>query len=50
MDNNKIVCKVKNCEYHTRGDLAQLPKLRWVAVQKCCSSCDTECITFKPCE
>ena len=50
MDNNKIVCKVKNCEYHTSGDLFTASQIEVGGGTKCCSSCDTECITFKPCE
>ena len=44
---NKIICKVDTCEYHTSGDVCTASCIE-VGGTKCCSSCDTECVTFKP--
>lgn len=42
-----LVCRVKDCEYHDSSDLCTATKVE-VGGKNCCSSCDTECVTFKP--
>ncbi len=46
--NNKIVCRVNDCEYHATDDVCTANCIEVGCTQNCCSSCDTECVTFKP--
>ena len=50
MDNRstEIVCRVKDCEYHAPADICTATKIEVGGTSSCCSSCDTECVTFKP--
>lgn len=52
MENRKteIVCKVKDCEYHAPSDVCTATRIEVGGPCDCCSSCDTECVTFKPCK
>lgn len=43
-----IVCNVKQCAYHSDGDKCTAGKIEVGSEKCCCSSCDTECVTFKP--
>lgn len=44
-----IDCSVDNCMYHTTEDKCTAGSIKVGAQKACCSSCDTECVTFKPC-
>lgn len=46
----EIICKVKDCEYHAPADICTATKIEVGGTSCCCSSCDTECVTFKPCK
>lgn len=47
--NPGILCSVEQCAYHTQNDMCTADKIKVGACQtSCCSSCDTECATFKP--
>lgn len=48
MDSNSIYCTVQQCTYHGAGDKCTAPKIEIGSCKDCCSSCDTECVTFKP--
>ncbi|MBE5040821.1 DUF1540 domain-containing protein [Oscillospiraceae bacterium DSM 107454] len=55
MENNTktipgICCSVQQCAYHTDGDKCTAESIKVGSEKACCSSCDTECITFKPCK
>lgn len=43
-----IMCSVQQCAYHTEGDKCTAGNIKVGSGQTCCSSCDTECVTFKP--
>ena len=45
-----IMCSVQQCAYHTEGNKCTAEKIQVGSEKSCCSSCDTECITFKPCK
>ncbi len=45
--NNKIVCRVSDCEYHGADDVCGASCIEVSCADNCCSSCDTECVTFK---
>ncbi len=44
-----IMCSVQQCAYHAEGNKCTAEKIEVGSGQTCCSSCDTECVTFKPC-
>ena len=44
-----IMCSVQQCAYHTEENRCSAEKIEVGSGQTCCSSCDTECVTFKPC-
>lgn len=46
--NNKIICKVEECAYHASDDVCTAGCIEVGGTKSCCSSCDTECVTFKP--
>ena len=46
--NNGIFCTVQECTYHAAGDKCSASKIEIGSSKDCCSSCDTECVTFKP--
>ena len=52
MDDKKtlpgIVCNVTDCAYHVMNDKCTAPAIEVGGGKGCCSSCDTECVTFKP--
>ena len=51
MDNSVnpvIYCSVQQCMYHTENDKCTAAKIEVGSSKTCCSSCDTECVTFKP--
>lgn len=50
MEKTEIICKVKDCEYHAPEDICTAGKIEVGGPCDCCSSCDTECVTFKPCK
>ena len=43
-----IVCSVQQCAYHAEGNKCTAEKIEVGSNNACCSSCDTECVTFKP--
>lgn len=45
-----IMCSVQQCAYHAEGDKCTAGKIEVGSEKTCCSSCDTECVTFKPCK
>lgn len=47
-ENNGIFCTVEQCYYHSEGNKCTANKIEVGAAKDCCSSCDTECVTFKP--
>ncbi len=48
MTNPGINCSVQQCAYHTTDDRCTASKIEVGSSKTCCSSCDTECVTFKP--
>lgn len=46
--NPGIFCSVQQCAYHTENDKCTAAKIEVGSTKTCCSSCDTECVTFKP--
>ncbi len=52
MENNKalpgILCSVEQCAFHAQEDKCTAEHIKVGAGASCCSSCDTECVTFKP--
>ena len=48
--NPGIYCSVQQCAYHTTDDKCTASKIEVGSSKTCCSSCDTECVTFKPAE
>lgn len=42
-----LVCRVKDCEYHDSSDICTARAVE-VGGKDCTSSCDTECVTFRP--
>ncbi|MBQ3573907.1 MAG: DUF1540 domain-containing protein [Clostridia bacterium] len=46
--NPGIFCSVQQCAYHTTDDKCTASKIEVGSSKDCCSSCDTECVTFKP--
>lgn len=45
-----ILCTVKECAYNTDGEKCTASEIKVGSCKSYCSSCDTECITFKPCK
>ena len=43
-----IKCSVQQCIYHAEGDKCTATSIKVGSDKDCCSSCDTECVTFKP--
>lgn len=52
MDNsiNGVYCTVSECAYNEDGKKCVAEKIEVGSSDDCCSSCDTECVTFKPCK
>ena len=48
MANNGISCSVCECHFHENGDKCSAENVTVGGSNKCCASCDTECVTFKP--
>ncbi len=46
--NNGISCTVQQCYYYKEGNKCTADKIEVGSSKDCCSSCDTECVTFKP--
>ena len=46
--NPGINCSVQQCAYHTTDNKCTASKIEVGSSKTCCSSCDTECVTFKP--
>lgn len=44
-----IVCSVSECEYHEPGDKCTASQIKVGGACDCKTSCNTECVTFKPC-
>ncbi len=54
MENSKhsisgIVCDVTTCAYNESGEKCTAPCIKVGGTCDCKSSCNTECVTFKPC-
>ncbi len=43
-----IMCSVEQCTYHSKDNKCTASKIEVGSAATCCSSCDTECVTFKP--
>lgn len=51
MENNTlpyIMCTVQECAFNTDGKKCTAESIEVGSGKTCCSSCDTECVTFKP--
>ena len=46
--NPGIMCSVQQCVYHTTDNKCTANKIEVGSAKTCASSCDTECVTFKP--
>ena len=46
--NPGIMCSVQQGVYHAENDKCTASKIEVGSTKTCCSSCDTECVTFKP--
>lgn len=45
--NPGISCSVSQCTYNENGSKCTASKIVVGSNKTCCSSCDTECVTFK---
>ena len=43
-----IMCSVEQCAYHAQDNKCTASRIEVGSSASCCSSCDTECVTFKP--
>ncbi len=43
-----ILCSVQQCIYNVDGEKCNAEHIKVSSQKSCCSSCDTECSTFKP--
>lgn len=46
-NNPGISCSVQQCAYNENGCKCTANKIEVGSSKTCCSSCDTECVTFK---
>ncbi|MBS6832944.1 MAG: DUF1540 domain-containing protein [Clostridia bacterium] len=45
--NPGIFCSVQQCQYNESGSKCTANRIEVGSGKSCCSSCDTECVTFK---